>query len=254
MGMPSLGGYSFPSLEACSACFEQRTVFTPQVLAKALNQMVDHTPLPLLFMRTVIQAIDAYPTLRKNMSERASERTRAAESEEVSEPPAARMFLARRIGGKGRRGALGWSPSPSVGLFMEGLHQCIEDVNEGRWEKGWKEKGRNFSLGKGGKGGWSAMVEALYQLDNSIINKEKQEEMRVRGRQCTEMTKGRSFADAVKGGWNKESKIIRVEVAREELSRNLSRLEHCLIGSWSPNNTTGETLETLGGEMAKAWG
>lgn len=24
---------------------------------------VDHTPLPLLFMRTVIQAIDAYPTL-----------------------------------------------------------------------------------------------------------------------------------------------------------------------------------------------
>ncbi|KAL6317735.1 hypothetical protein AAG906_030489 [Vitis piasezkii] len=49
--------------EACSACFEQRTVFTPQVLAKALNQMVDHTPLPLLFMRTVIQAIDAYPTL-----------------------------------------------------------------------------------------------------------------------------------------------------------------------------------------------
>lgn len=26
--------------DACSACFEQRTVFTQQVLAKALNQMV----------------------------------------------------------------------------------------------------------------------------------------------------------------------------------------------------------------------
>ncbi|KAG9146023.1 hypothetical protein Leryth_015634 [Lithospermum erythrorhizon] len=49
--------------EVCSACFEQRTVFTQQVLAKALNQMVDQTPLPLLFMRTVIQAIDAFPTL-----------------------------------------------------------------------------------------------------------------------------------------------------------------------------------------------
>lgn len=49
--------------DVCSACFEQRTVFTQQVLAKALNQMVDQTPLPLLFMRTVIQAIDAYPTL-----------------------------------------------------------------------------------------------------------------------------------------------------------------------------------------------
>nr|XP_043635426.1 symplekin isoform X1 [Erigeron canadensis] len=49
--------------DACSACFEQRTVFTQQVLAKALNQMVDQTPLPLLFMRTVIQAIDAFPKL-----------------------------------------------------------------------------------------------------------------------------------------------------------------------------------------------
>ncbi|CAL0305619.1 unnamed protein product [Lupinus luteus] len=49
--------------DACSACFEQRTVFTQQVLAKALNQMVDQTPLPLLFMRTVIQAIDAFPTM-----------------------------------------------------------------------------------------------------------------------------------------------------------------------------------------------
>ncbi|KAK6130549.1 hypothetical protein DH2020_035695 [Rehmannia glutinosa] len=49
--------------DVCSACFEQRTVFTQQVLAKALNQMVDRTPLPLLFMRTVIQAIDAFPTL-----------------------------------------------------------------------------------------------------------------------------------------------------------------------------------------------
>ncbi|RVW73946.1 hypothetical protein CK203_053157 [Vitis vinifera] len=96
------------------------------------------------------------------------------------------MFLARRIGGKGRRGASGgvqvlragnggeerrgktlititeskkgvssWVRMGmyNVGLFMEGLHQCIEDVKEGRWEKGWKEKGRNFSLGKGGKGG-----------------------------------------------------------------------------------------------------
>ncbi|XP_057527015.1 uncharacterized protein LOC130806101 isoform X2 [Amaranthus tricolor] len=49
--------------EACSACFEQRTVFTHHVLAKALNQMVDRTPLPLLFMRTVIQAIGSFPTL-----------------------------------------------------------------------------------------------------------------------------------------------------------------------------------------------
>eukprot|EP01018_Ginkgo_biloba_P002290 Gb_24672 [translate_table: standard] len=49
--------------DACSACFEQRTVFTQQVLAKVLNQLVEQTPLPLLFMRTVIQAIGAFPVM-----------------------------------------------------------------------------------------------------------------------------------------------------------------------------------------------
>ncbi|KAL9255407.1 Symplekin-like protein, partial [Drosera capensis] len=53
----------FQIMDACSACFEQRMVFTEQVLTKALSQMVERNPLPLLLMRTVIQAIDAYPTL-----------------------------------------------------------------------------------------------------------------------------------------------------------------------------------------------
>ncbi|XP_022768545.1 symplekin-like isoform X4 [Durio zibethinus] len=62
--IPEKGGPPLKKItDACSACFEQRTVFTQQVLAKALNQMVDQIPLPLLFMRTVIQAIDAFPTL-----------------------------------------------------------------------------------------------------------------------------------------------------------------------------------------------
>ncbi|RVW71565.1 hypothetical protein CK203_047968 [Vitis vinifera] len=68
------------------------------------------------------------------------------------------------------------------------------------------------------------------------------------------MVKGRSFADTVKGWWNKRSNNLRVEVEREELNRNLSRLEHCLIGSWIPSNAKGEDLESLGWEMAKAWG
>ncbi|XP_024312519.1 symplekin isoform X2 [Brachypodium distachyon] len=50
-------------MDACAACFEQRTIFTQQVLAKALNQLVEQIPLPLLFMRTVMQAIGAFPAL-----------------------------------------------------------------------------------------------------------------------------------------------------------------------------------------------
>ncbi|KAF5193841.1 Symplekin [Thalictrum thalictroides] len=49
--------------DACNACFEQRQVFTQQVIAIVLNQLVEQIPLPLLFMRTVLQAIGAFPSL-----------------------------------------------------------------------------------------------------------------------------------------------------------------------------------------------
>ncbi|XP_030481305.1 uncharacterized protein LOC115698245 isoform X1 [Cannabis sativa] len=49
--------------DACNACFEQRQTFTQQVLAKVLNQLVEQIPLPVLFMRTVLQAIGAFPAL-----------------------------------------------------------------------------------------------------------------------------------------------------------------------------------------------
>ena len=162
----------------------------------------------------------------------------------------------------------------SIGFFLEGLYQCIEDLKEGKWEKGWKEMGRSFSLvrdanragsflqlevvdsekkrynicipkGRGDKGGWLAMVEAFRKLDNSFDKKEQQQEERVLGR---------SFADTVKGLWNKGSNTLRVEVEREEINRNLSRLEHCLIGSWIPSDAKGEDLESLGWEMEKSWG
>ena len=40
----------------------------------------------------------------------------------------------------------------------------------------------------------------------------------------------------------------------EEISKNLSRLEHCLVGSWNSSNEIGEDLENMGWKMAKAWG
>ena len=97
--------------------------------------------------------------------------------------------------------------------------------------------------GRGDRGGWLAMVEAFRKLDNSFDKKEQQQEERVLGR---------SFADTVKGLWNKGSNTLRVEVEREEINRNLSRLEHCLIGSWILSDAKGEDLESLGWEMAKS--
>eukprot|EP00252_Welwitschia_mirabilis_P011518 TRINITY_DN25785_c0_g1_i1.p1 TRINITY_DN25785_c0_g1~~TRINITY_DN25785_c0_g1_i1.p1 ORF type:complete len:912 (+),score=186.33 TRINITY_DN25785_c0_g1_i1:161-2737(+) len=50
-------------IDACNACFEQKSVFTQQVLASTINLMIEKTPLPLLFMRTVIQACGCFPPL-----------------------------------------------------------------------------------------------------------------------------------------------------------------------------------------------
>ncbi|KAG6523623.1 hypothetical protein ZIOFF_013488 [Zingiber officinale] len=49
--------------DACTTCFKQHNTFTQQVLAKVLNQLVEQIPLPMLFMRTVIQAVATFPSL-----------------------------------------------------------------------------------------------------------------------------------------------------------------------------------------------
>ena len=95
------------------------------------------------------------------------------------------------------------------------------------------------------------MVEALQQLDISTDKKEQQEEVKALRRSRPNMVKGRSFADTMKGWWNKGSNNIRVEVEWEELSRNLSRLEHCLIGSWSPRMQKGKIWKTWVGKWQR---
>ena len=52
-------------IAACGACFERGDVFGAETLASAMSRMVEMHPLPLLFMRTVIQAETAWPSLRE---------------------------------------------------------------------------------------------------------------------------------------------------------------------------------------------
>ncbi|KMZ75469.1 putative Symplekin [Zostera marina] len=61
---PTKDGVSLKKIiHACASCFEQRLVFTQQVLANVLNQLVEQIPLPLLFMRSVIQTVAIFPAL-----------------------------------------------------------------------------------------------------------------------------------------------------------------------------------------------
>jgi len=50
-------------MEATSYCFASREVFTSEVFAVVIQRLVDQSPLPKLFMRTVIQAVTHFPTL-----------------------------------------------------------------------------------------------------------------------------------------------------------------------------------------------
>ena len=162
----------------------------------------------------------------------------------------------------------------SVGFFTEGLVQCIRDGKEGRWERGWKEKERSYSLvreanragcflrlgvtdmekrrysicipkGRGKKGGWASMVESLRNVGFWFDKKENNQEVRATGRSYVEVAKGLRCRDATR---------VKVEVKWEVIRSNVSRLEHCLVGKWNPRSVREEDLERLGWLVASAWG
>ena len=162
----------------------------------------------------------------------------------------------------------------SVGFFAEELVQCIRNGKEGRWERGWKEKGRSYSLvreanrarcflrlgvtdmekrifsicipkGRGEKGGWASMVESLRNVGFWFDKKENNQEVRATGKSYVEVAKGPRCRDVTR---------VRVEVKGEEIRSNVSRLEHCSVEKWNPRSAREEDLERLGWSMASAWG
>ena len=48
---------------ATNLCFAERKVYTQEVLALVMQQLMEQNPLPTLFMRTVLQALSMYPRL-----------------------------------------------------------------------------------------------------------------------------------------------------------------------------------------------
>lgn len=50
-------------MKATSMCLSEKHIFTQEVLAVVLQQLMDQQTLPTLLMRTVIQALGSYPRL-----------------------------------------------------------------------------------------------------------------------------------------------------------------------------------------------
>ena len=53
---------------------------------------------------------------------------------------------------------------------------------------------------------------------------------------------------------NRDRLLVRMEVEGEKISRNVNRLEHCLVEKWNPKVAGGEDLARLGWLMASVWG
>ncbi|CAF3463118.1 unnamed protein product [Rotaria sp. Silwood1] len=50
-------------INATSICFNERSIYTHDILAVVLQQLVEITPIPILFMRTVLQTFSLYPNM-----------------------------------------------------------------------------------------------------------------------------------------------------------------------------------------------
>lgn len=50
-------------IAATNLCFAEKNVYTSEVLAVVMQQLMEQSPLPMLLMRTVIQSLTMYPRL-----------------------------------------------------------------------------------------------------------------------------------------------------------------------------------------------
>ena len=160
-----------------------------------------------------------------------------------------------------KRGVSSWiklGPA-SLGPLLEGLVFCTKDTRIGHWEKLWQENGRIFSLvrsenkggcflrlgivdrekkkfsifvpkGRGAKRGWALLLEALQEVD---VASERQVRQKDKEKSWKPLL-GKSFVEVVKQPCNNGEAVVRVEVDNRDLSQNLKKLAHCLVGCWDP--------------------
>ncbi|KAJ9683127.1 hypothetical protein PVL29_018924 [Vitis rotundifolia] len=171
-----------------------------------------------------------------------------------------------------KRGVSSWvKMGPASLVFLvESLVLCIKDSGKGKWERSWKENGRFFSLvrdlnkggcflclgvvdpegkrysifipkGKGAKGGWASLMEALQSLD-VVFGKSENKKVEVRS---SKSLLGKTFAEVVRNPSCEEKAVARVVISKNDISRNVEKLSHCLVGFWDPNSRRGDDLRGL---------
>ena len=157
----------------------------------------------------------------------------------------------------------------SVGMFLEGLEQCIKDGKNDKWEKGWKENWRRYSMvrevnkagsfirlgvvdaeekrfsiciprGRGGREGWPVMADVVRNLFKRTDKREENNGEPIPERVSSEMG-------------NRNSIWFRMEFKEEDIRRNVDQLGQCLVGKWNPKAAEGRDLARMGWRMENAW-
>ncbi|KAJ9675822.1 hypothetical protein PVL29_024664 [Vitis rotundifolia] len=93
------------------------------------------------------------------------------------------------------------------------------------------------------------MVETLRCLGcaDRGMNSQKEDEPR------SKPTMAKTYAEVTNMARGKERAAVRVEVTKEEVGRNLIKLDHCVIGTWNPNAAKGDDLRGWGIQLARTW-
>ena len=84
--------------------------------------------------------------------------------------------------------------------------------------------------GRGAKGGWALLLEALRGVD---VASERQVRQKDKEKPWKPLL-GKSFAEVVKQPCSNGEAVVRVEVDNRDLSQNLKKLAHRLVGCWDP--------------------
>ena len=56
----------------------------------------------------------------------------------------------------------------------------------------------------------------------------------------------KTYAKVTNMARGKERTTVRIEVTKEEVGRNLIKLNHCVVGTWNPNAAKGDDLRGWG--------